>query len=109
MGKIHLLILPLILAASYVFAGERPPISEGETLDVERCVEIALPAHPSVVSAESNAAAARSRISQSESNYYPQVEVSSDYSRVDGDSLTGPRNEYSNAVRMRQNLYDFGR
>ena len=113
MKRIYRLILPLILifAASYSFSGERPPIAEGETLDVERCVAIALEAHPSVASAGHNAAAARSRISQAESNYYPQVEVSSGYSRVDiaSGAGTGPRNEYSDAVSLKQNIYDFGR
>ena len=121
MKKNYRLILPLILifAASYVFAGERAPIAEGETpvppfggiLDAETCVKIALEAHPSVAFAGHNVAAARSRVSQAESDYYPEVEVSSGYSRVDIASSAGtdPRNEYSNAVSLRQNIYDFGR
>lgn len=115
MKKIFLLILPLIFIVSYAFANERPPVVEGETpggiLDAETCVKIALEAHPSVASAGHNVAAARSRISQAESDYYPEVEVSSGYSRVDIASSAGtdPRNEYSNAVSLRQNIYDFGR
>ncbi|MEW6068150.1 MAG: TolC family protein [Nitrospirota bacterium] len=82
-------------------------ISEGETLNLDRCIEIALKRHPDVIAAMNNVNANQSRIGQAKADYYPQIDWSSGYSRYSDASET--TDEYSSSVTMRQNIYDFGK
>jgi outer membrane protein TolC len=103
-------------------------IKKGESLNLERCVEIALKMQPSIVAAAHNVNANVSRIGQSKANYYPQINWSSSYSRISsasgrsGSSLssTGTTvssfdgteesfDEYSTGFNLSQTIYDFGK
>ena len=103
-----------ILAASD--AQGQDVVQPGETLDLKRCIAIALQRHPSIKSASGNLAASRSRITQARSAYYPQVGWSTEARRIrpaGGTSSTGGSaanyNQYPTQVDLNQTLFDFGR
>jgi TolC family type I secretion outer membrane protein len=110
-------------------------IKKGESLNLQRCVEIALKMHPDIVAAKRTTNVIESRIGQAKANYYPQINLTSGYSRIsissesNGSSLTtgtsggtgssstsgsssgGDRtfDEYSAGVSLSQTIYDFGK
>ena len=92
-------------------------INPGETLELSRCIAIALKNHPSLLSATGSFDASRSRVYQARSGYYPQVSASSAYSRthppgvVSGSGGTGKGafDEYQGSVNLNQTLFDFGK
>jgi outer membrane protein len=97
-------------------AGAVGPIAKGETLDLSRCVAIALERHPSILAAAGTLKAGESKIGQARSGYYPQVNGSTGYSRTEpiSDSSRGTVggdvfDSYSSSVSLSQNLYDFGK
>lgn len=94
-----------------VFAAER--ITQGDVLNLERCINIALQNHPSINAASSTVRANESKIGQARANYLPQVTFESSYQRVGPASLTSvkvdPYNQYTNTLNLSQNLFDFGK
>lgn len=98
--------------------GREETIARGETLDLQRCVRIALARHPAVLSAAGAVKVNESRIGQARANYFPQVSASSSYSRIDpyatpvGDAASqagNVYNQYGSSVSLNQTLYDFGK
>ena len=93
-------------------AGAAGPIAQGETVDLSRCVAIALDRHPSILAAAGTLRAGETRIGQARSGYYPQVGGSAGYSRTEPIStsgLGGAYDSYSSNLSLSQNLYDFGK
>ena len=96
-------------------------IKKGESLNLERCVKLALEMHPNISAAINTINANMSRVGQSKSNYYPQINWSSSYSRispasgrsessVSSLSTTGSSfDEYFTGFNLSQNIYDFGK
>ncbi len=101
-------------------------IKKGETLNLERCIELALKMQPSIVAAAHNVDANASRVGQAKSNYYPQINWASSYDRISspgrsgvsfassgGTSTptggTGSSDQYSTGFNLNQNIYDFGK
>ncbi|MDQ7787301.1 MAG: TolC family protein [Thermodesulfovibrionales bacterium] len=97
-------------------------IKKGESLNLERCIGIALQMQPGLVAAKSSVNASETRISQAKANYYPQINWSSGYSRISpasggsGSSFTtssgrsgGSFDQYSTGFSLSQTLYDFGK
>ncbi len=94
-----------------------PPIKKGETLTLDRCVEIGLEREPAVRAARGTAEADRDRIREAESAYFPQVDFAASASR----QSVGPRtsfgfttravtfNSYSASLTLNQTIWDFGR
>lgn len=109
----------VVLAVCIMAASEalgQDIIQGGETLDLKRCIAIALRHHPSIKSFSGTLAASRSRIVQARSAYYPQVGWSTDVNRIhpsSGASSSGngdaSYSEYATRVGVTQKLYDFGR
>jgi len=117
-------LLFLLLVALPVRAQQ--PVTAGDTLDLQQCIEIALKNHPNIMAAKSTIEANQNLIGQAKSNYYPQVNASTGYNRVNqkvsnltlsegGTSLSnvavdrGALNQYTNSLSLSQNIYDFGK
>ena len=90
-------------------AGAAEPIRKGEMLDLQRCIAIALSRHPGIQAAAGTLRAGDSRIGQARSGYYPQLNGSAGYSRMDPTSTGQVYDSYSSSVSLSQNLYDFGK
>ena len=112
--------VPLILFFIFIMpfnAGAEDIIKKGESLNLERCIEIALKRQPVIIAAMSTANANQSKIGEAKANYYPQIDWSSSASRTS----VGPRtsfgfatrsvifNSYSTGVTLNQNIFDFGK
>ena len=91
-------------------AGAEELIRKGETLDLQRCIAIALSGHPAIQAAAGTLRAGDSRIGQARSGYYPQLNGSAGYNRTDPTTSAGQvYDSYSSSVSLSQNLYDFGK
>jgi outer membrane protein len=104
----------LTLLAQEVCAADE--IKPGETLELSRCIAIALKNHPSLLSATGSFDASRSRVYEARSGYYPQVSASSAYSRTHPGAVTGAGgtgkgafDDYQGTVDLNQTLLDFGK
>lgn len=88
-------------------------------LSVDDCIQIAVKNHPSIKASEYIVNSYRAKITESESSYFPQISLSSSYSRnksgaliVDGVKLRSEgdaADNYSTGLSLRQNIYDFGK
>jgi outer membrane protein len=116
MRQIISLILFLILTMP-LKAGAEEIIKKGESLNLERCIEIALKRQPAIIAAMSTANASQSKIGEAKANYYPQIDWTSSASRtsVGRRSSYGFEtrsvifNSYSTGVTLNQNIFDFGK
>ena len=83
----------MILVCFWLFApsaaAAEEPIGKGETLDLQRCLAIALERHPSILAAAGTIRAGDSRVGQARSGYYPQISGSAGYNRTDPMILRG--------------------
>jgi outer membrane protein len=78
------------------------------TLTLTECIDIAIAHHPTLISAREAINIAKSQKRQSESAYYPQANISSNYSRSKVDDI--PSNKSFGATgSISQLIYDFGR
>jgi outer membrane protein TolC len=112
------LLLLLLFAGLFLplSAAAETPINQGETLELDRCIEIAVKSHPTIRAAAHTLKAGESRVGQAKSGYYPQISGSAGYSRIDpsstaGRSVTRPGayDSYSSSVNLSQNIFDFGK
>jgi outer membrane protein len=109
-----LLMFLFVLFFSMPFElGAQELIKKGETLDLPRCIAIAVKRQPNILAAQNTVRVNESRIGQAKANYYPQVNLSAGYSRnYTGSSSSvygskSPYNDYSSSVSLSQNIYDF--
>jgi outer membrane protein len=118
MKKIILLLIFVGLFLPFPAAAMEAPIRKGDTLELARCVEIALKKHPAIRAAANTLKAGESRVGQAKAGYYPQVSGSASYSRIDPTSTTLGRlsttagsvyDSYGSSVGLSQNLFDFGK
>lgn len=90
-------------------------IKEGDKLTLERCVDVAIKNQPNILAARSNVLAFESRVGQAGSPYYPQVDLSAGYSKIQPvPSPTirtgiGSFDQYTASANLKQNIYDFGK
>jgi len=98
------LLLPMAVGAEDL-------IRRGETLDLQRCIAIALERHPTIRAAAGTLVAGESKVGQARSGFYPQLNGSADYSRTDpaNTSVGQVYDSYSSSIALSQNLYDFGK
>jgi TolC family type I secretion outer membrane protein len=114
-------ILFLIFSTPFE-GGAEDVIKKGELLTLERCIEIALKMQPTIVAAINTVNVNESRVGQAKSNYYPQINWTSSYERINSASgsssastsgFFGRTNEdfdhYSTGFTLSQTLYDFGK
>ena len=57
-------------------------IKKGESLNLDRCLDIALKMQPSIIAAANSVNASASRVGQAKANYYPQINWTSNASRT---------------------------
>ena len=97
------LLLPAVVGAEDL-------IRKGETLDLQRCIAIALERHPTIQSAAGTLVAGESRVGQARSGFYPQLNGFAGYSRINptgtsaGTSSSQDYNSYSSSISLSQNL-----
>lgn len=94
-------------------------IKKGEVLTLERCIAAALQRQPNIIAAMNTIEVNRSRIGQAKANYYPQVSLSSGYSRISPVGAGSSRSseggngsafdQYTASALLSQNIYDFGK
>jgi len=106
---VFILLLTVFIIPSK--AGADEIIKKGQILSLEQCTEIALKKHPDIIAAVNTAGVNQSRIGQAKANYYPQIGVSSGYSRYSPASGITKQSfdEYTGSVTLKQNIYDFGK
>ncbi|GBD98859.1 outer membrane protein TolC precursor [bacterium BMS3Abin07] len=106
---IFILLLPLFIMPSR--AGATEVIKKSDVLNLSRCLEIALNNHPDIAAAVNTVGVNQSRRGRAKANYYPQIGVSSGYSRYSPASGTTKQSfdEYTGSVTLKQNIYDFGK
>jgi outer membrane protein len=114
--QFFLLILFLIFIMPFN-AGAEDIIKKGESLNLERCIGIALKRQPAIVAAMSTANASQSKIGEAKANYYPQIDWTSSAGRTSVGTRTSfgfetrsvIYNSYSTGVTLNQNIFDFGK
>jgi outer membrane protein len=91
-------------------------IKPGDTLDLSRCIAIALKNHPTIKGAAWGFKASESRVSQARSGYYPQADMSNGYSRIHPAGVSGnlgsgqtSYDEYQSSFNLNGTLFDFGK
>jgi len=110
------LILFLMVCLTLPFSARaQVTVKAGDLLSLDQCVQMALDRHPSLSAATNTIRVFESRIGQAQSNYWPQVNWQSTYTRSSPYS-TNPRlgsagqyDQYSSNVGLTQNIYDFQR
>ena len=102
-------LLPLVASAA-------EEIKQGDTLDLDRCIAIALKNHPTIKGAAGGLKASESKISQAQSGYYPQADLSNGYSRFHPSGSSGnlgsgksSYDQYQSSFNLNQTLFDFGK
>jgi outer membrane protein TolC len=108
-------IIFLFLSAIIMFplnTGAEEFIKKGDTLNLRQCIDIALKKQPSIIAAMGTVNINKSRVGQAKSNYYPQINWSSSYNRINPTTGTllkggGSYDEYMSNVNLNQNIYDF--
>ena len=116
MQRVAALIL-LLIFISGSDVGAEEIIKKGETLSLQRCIEIGLMRQPDILAAASTVDASRSRVGQAQANYYPQINLTAGYSRiaVAGSPRTGVSassasvDQYASRAALNQNIFDFGK
>jgi outer membrane protein TolC len=130
-----------LLAVCLLFAGtsisvsvlHADPITEGDVLTLDKAVEIGLQNHPSIDAQKYQVKVGEAKIGQSRASYYPQITISTGYSRISpvdtetssqtsqsgmtpGTSIpTGLNgqensyNQYTSNASLNQLLFDFGK
>jgi outer membrane protein len=109
-----------LLFGMLVLAGNISPVSaqtEKSELTLDQVVEIALSRNPGIMSSEQQVAAAKARITQSSSAYWPQVTGTASYQRQRAALITGTSSDFSTSKEYdlydtnfsaSQYIYDFG-
>jgi outer membrane protein len=90
-------------------------IATGETLTLQRAIDIALKNQPSILAGRSTVRASEATIGQAQANYYPQLTASGSYSKISpatsgtGTGIAGKYDQYSSSVGLSQTIFDFGK
>ena len=84
-------------------------IKKGDSLNLNKCLDIALKKHPQIIAAMNSLDVFKSKVGQSKADYYPQIKWNSDLSRNALPGNAPVSNEYSSSVSLNQNIFDFNR
>lgn len=109
--KITFLIALMVFAFQTVKA-EEIPIKNGEVLNLEQCINIAIIKNPNIGLAKNTAKIYESKVGQVKSGYLPQINLTSGYNRLNSITNIGidkDSNSYSGSIGVNQLIYDFGK
>jgi outer membrane protein len=120
MNKINIFWIILILIIPFSVYADEPLIKNGEQLNMERCLEIALKIQPTLMRDRYTVMQKEALLGQAKSSYYPKVDVSAGVTRNFIEKQTNdpifkstyPYNAYNQnngAASLNQMIYDFGR
>ena len=90
-------------------------IAAGETITLQRAIDIALKNQPTILAGRSTVRASEATIGQAQANYYPQLTASGSYSKISPvrsgiETVTNSKyDEYIGTVRLDQRIFDFGK
>ncbi|MDA8088694.1 MAG: TolC family protein [Nitrospiraceae bacterium] len=113
-----------VISMAAAFTGWAQPVKAGETLTLDKAINMALAYNPDILAAMDTNRAARSLIGQAKSSYYPQVNLTAaqqEYSitnrnvtstAASGGQATSGRlalSGFTTAASVSQNIYDFGK
>lgn len=93
-------------------------IKPGETLTLDRAIEIALKFHPRIIAAQKAVEAVRHRVGQARAGYYPHIDISGSYTKYDPAPGTvsippatarPPYDRYAATATLSQTIFDFGK
>ena len=124
--KVWVLLPTLFLFALDVFAGE--PAAGADRLTLQEAIEVALSHHPSLLAARGNLQVQQALVGEVRSNYFPQLNLQTDYTRAtanastsvqssqalfQGRQTTAPSNtsfnNYAATLTLQQRIFDFGK
>ena len=114
------LLVAAPVKAMVIVQKQKPPVARGALLTLGGCIRIALGINPQVAAAGHTALAAKSRIGEARSGYYPQVNWQTDYTYYSSTqqklqqvqafgSRTQTVTNFQTGPSVTQNIYDFGR
>ncbi|MGQ9812381.1 MAG: TolC family protein [Dissulfurimicrobium sp.] len=103
----------LIFPASNVSGATSDENDTGKAviLTLKNCMDIAIKRHPDIALGMSNIKAKESMVGQAKSGYFPQINLTTEYSRYSPVNKLTDRSfdNYSGGLLLQQNLYDFGK
>lgn len=112
MQKKIILITFLILCFPLI-ARALDPVASAAKYNLEQCIAIALEKHPSLKASAGAVKASESKVGQAKANYYPQLNLSTNYQRIGPTSPAGSNldsyDKYSTDVNVGVTLFDFGK
>lgn len=105
-----IIILLLMLSQA---ARAADPATPAPAYNLEQCIAVALKKHPSIKESAGGIKVSESKVGQAKANYYPQINLSSNYQRIGPASSyngsTDSYNQYSTSVDLGITLFDFGK
>jgi len=105
MKQFMLVLLVLLAPTSYVYAAS--------SLTLDEALTTALKNHPQVIEAQENLLGAEARTGQALAGYYPQISFAADWSKgrsfLTAQESIRQTEVHSEALYLKQTLYDFGR
>ena len=122
-------ILILIFVGFFASAAYAETTEPGEALTLARAIEIGLKNHPNIAAGASTVRANEARIGQARANYYPQINLTEQYSRIGpvssgsttvvssggtgqsgtSSSSANPFDQYTSSAGLSQMVFDFGK
>ncbi|MBQ2644094.1 TolC family protein [bacterium] len=96
---------------SYVLAiQDLTTVPAGETITLEDCINYAFENSPIIKKAKNNVLAAKSKIGQAKSTYFPSLSASTGYYiQQNGENWDRSKNYHGVSVDLSQKIYDFGK
>lgn len=115
--KTLLTVVVMVMAIGSGVRAEDAAPKNGDTLSLDRCVEIAIANHPDIAGGKAVVTQKEAQVGQAFSGYLPSVDVSGQYNKYESNyknasdyySSISDREQYTNTVTLKETLYDFGK
>ncbi len=116
--RLRYLIAGVVIIQIFVFLlvlpamADEQVINKGDTLSLEDCIDIAISKNPNITLGNNITKVYQSKIGQAKASYFPQIDVSSGYSRQNQSTssiIDKTSNQYLGSVGVNQLIFDFGK